>query len=44
MDVAAIDLDPVDQTELDEVEPELRVDHIGERVLDLFELRGRHAN
>ena len=41
VDVAAVDLDAVDQAELDEVEPELGVDHVGERVLDVFD--GGHA-
>ena len=36
-DVAAVDLDPVDQPELDEVESELGVDDVGERVFDLFD-------
>ena len=35
--VGAFDLDPVDQAELDEVEPELGVDHVRERFLDFFD-------
>ena len=34
-DVAAVDLDPVDQPQLDEVEPQLGVDHVGERFEDV---------
>jgi anti-anti-sigma factor len=41
VDVAAVDLDAVDQPELDEVEAELRVDHVRERGFDLFD--GDHA-
>ena len=37
VDVAAVDLDPVDEAELDEVEPQLGVDHVAERVLDVFD-------
>ena len=36
VDVAALDLDPVDEAELDEVEPELGIDDVGEGVLDVF--------
>ena len=35
--MAAVDLDPVDQAELDEVEPELGIDHVGQGVLDVFD-------
>src|SRR5947209_3630708 len=35
-DGAALDLDVVDQPQFDEVEPELRVDHIAQRLGDVF--------
>ena len=41
VDVAAVDLDPVDEPELDEVQAELRVDDVREGVLDVF--HGRHG-
>src|SRR4051812_4728094 len=36
VDVAGVDVDPVDQPQLDEIEPQLGVDHVRERVLDVF--------
>ena len=36
VDVAAVDLDAVDEAELDEVEPELGIDHVRQGVLDVF--------
>ena len=36
VDLAAVDRDVVDQAELDEVEPELRIDDVGERFSDVF--------
>ena len=36
VDVAAVLLDAVDEPELDEVQPELWVDHVGERLFDLL--------
>ncbi|HMI71431.1 MAG TPA: STAS domain-containing protein [Solirubrobacteraceae bacterium] len=41
MDVAAVDLDAVDEPQLDEVQPELRVDDVRQRVLDV--LKRRHG-
>src|SRR3954453_3838160 len=41
VDVAALHLDVVDQAELDEVETQLGVDHVGESVLYVF--HGRHG-
>ena len=38
---APVDLDLVDQAELHEVEPELRVDHVGEGLFDFVD--GWHA-
>ena len=34
--VPLVDLDPVDEPELDEVEPELGIDHVAERLEDVF--------
>src|SRR3954453_9388076 len=35
--VARVDLDPVDEAELDEVQPELGIDDVGERRFDVFD-------
>jgi anti-anti-sigma factor len=40
--VAALDLDAVDEAELDEIEAQLRVDHVRQGRLDV--LNGEHAN
>ena len=40
--VAAVDLDAVDQAELDEVEPQLGVDDVGERLEDVVLIDHRH--
>src|SRR4051794_2922186 len=42
VDVALVDLDAIDQAEFDEVEPELGIDDVGERVFDF--LNGDHRN
>jgi hypothetical protein len=39
-DVATLDLDLVDQAELHEIEPELGVDDVGERLLDVVHGHG----
>ena len=36
VDGAAVDLDAVDEAELHEVEPELGIDHVAERLEDVF--------
>src|SRR5215211_2794833 len=42
-DVAVLDLDAVDQPELHEVEPQLRVDHVRERLLDVIHGHSCHG-
>src|SRR4051812_34793988 len=37
VDIARVDLDPVDEAELDEVQPELGIDDVGERRFDVFD-------
>jgi len=44
LDRPVVDLDVVDQTELDEVEPELGIDHIAERIGDFFNGNHRHRS
>ena len=43
VDVAGVDVDPVDQPELDEVKPQLGIDDVGQRLFDIVDSEIAHC-